>query len=503
MKKRHFIILFLTTFLLSACGNATTSDQPTIITTFYPVYEFTQQIVGNEAEVKLLIKSGTEVHDFDPSAKDIANIEEADSFIYANDNMETWVSDLKTNLDESNSKVNLISATKGMLLLPGSEENHEEEEEEHEHEHGYDPHVWVSPYRAIMMVESLRDSLIAQYPDKKERFTENASAYISKLKELDQTYKETLSQAKQKSFVTQHKAFTYLALDYGLEQVSVSGLNSDSEPSATRLAELTKYIKDNKINYIYFEETVSSAVAETLAAETGVKTAVLNPLESLTSQAMEAGEDYISTMESNLKALQLTTNTEGSTISSEEEEVSLKTVYNGYFEDSAVKDRPLKDWQGEWQSIYPYLRDGSFDQIWDYKSKAKGASMTADQYKDYYDKGYQTSIDQITITDDTITFSVDGSQKKYTYTYVGYKVLTYEKGNRGVRYLFEATEADAGPYRYVQFSDHSIAPNQADHFHIYIGGDSHDSLLTELENWPTYYPTGLTGLEIGQEILAH
>ena len=105
------------------------------------------------------------------------------------------------------------------------------------------PHVWLSPVRAIKLVEHIRDSLSADYPDKKETFEKNAAAYIEKLQALDKAYAEGLSQAKQKSFVTQHAAFNYLALDYGLKQVAISGLSPDTEPSAARLAELTEYVK--------------------------------------------------------------------------------------------------------------------------------------------------------------------------------------------------------------------------------------------------------------------
>ena len=112
-------------------------------------------------------------------------------------------------------------------------------------------------------------------------------------------------------------------------------------------------------------------------------------------------------------------------------------------------------------------------------------------------------VSNINITDKTMEFVVDGKSKKYTYKYVGKHTLTYSKGNRGVRFMFEATDADAGQYKYVQFSDHNIAPTKAAHFHIFYGGESQEALFDELENWPTYYPSRLTGQEIAQEMLAH
>lgn len=110
----------------------------------------------------------------------------------------------------------------------------------------------------------------------------------------------------------------------------------------------------------------------------------------------------------------------------EEGAETAQTVYNGYFEDSAVKDRTLSDYAGEWQSVYPYLLDGTLDQVWDYKAKIKGG-MTAEEYKTYYDTGYKTDVDQINITDNTMEFVVGDKKEKFTYKYVGYKILTYKK----------------------------------------------------------------------------
>ena len=287
-----------------------------------------------------------------------------------------------------------------------------------------------------------------------------------------------------------------------MTQIPITGLTAESEPSAKRLAELSKYVKEYGINYIYFEENASSAVSKTLADEAGVKTAVLSPLESLTQKQMDAGENYFSVMRANLKALKKTTDSAGKEIKPEMD--SDKTVANGYFKDKSIKNRKLSDWSGKWQSIYPYLENGTLDSVWDYKAKSK-KDMTAQEYKEYYTKGYKTDVEKITIDGkkNTITFVQKGKEHKYTYKYVGYKILTYKKGNRGVRYLFETKDKGAGEFKYVQFSDHGIKSQKAEHFHLFWGSESQDKLLEEMENWPTYYPANLTGQQIAQEIVAH
>lgn len=304
------LILVASALVLVACGHseAKKTNKLQIVTTFYPMQAFTKQVVGDTADVTVLVKPGVEPHDFEPSAKDVSLIQKSDAFIYNNENLETWVN--KTTKDMKD--VTVIKASQGITLLPGSTSDDEaEHDHDHDneatHEHVYDPHVWLAPSLAIKEVTTIRDALIKKFPDKQAIFTKNASAYLTKLQNLDQAYRDGLANPKQKDFVTQHAAFAYLAKEYGLNQVSVSGINPEVEPSAARLKTLKAFVEKHGIRYIYFEENASDKVATTLAKEVKVKTLPLNPLESLTADQEKAGEDYISVMTENLKNLQKTT----------------------------------------------------------------------------------------------------------------------------------------------------------------------------------------------------
>ncbi|SDN87399.1 zinc transport system substrate-binding protein [Lutimaribacter pacificus] len=175
-------------------------------------------------------------------------------------------------------------------------------------------------------------------------------------------------------------------------------------------------------------------------------------------------------------------------------------IYNGYFEDDEIKPRTLADWQGDWQSVYPYLEDGTLAPVMAHK--AEHGDRSADAYHDYYAIGYRTDVDRITIEGETFTFYGDAGPVSGQYASDGYEVLTYKKGNRGVRYIFEKTAGDADAPQFVQFSDHAIAPTDAGHFHLYWGNDR-AALLEEVTNWPTYYPSSLSGEEIVHEMIAH
>lgn len=504
MKKKILLMISLVSLLFAwqmlQVKQVLADSKMKVVTTFYPVYEFTKGVLGDQADISMLIKAGTEPHDFEPSTKNIATIQNADAFVYMDNSMETWVPSVKKSIKTD--KLTIVKGTGDMLLSAGVAEEGDHEHGHESHHHDYDPHVWLSPKRAITVVENIRDGFVTAYPDKADTFKSNAAAYIEKLKKLDNEYTDGLSNVKQKSFVTQHAAFGYLALDYGLNQIPITGISAEAEPSAKRLAQLSEYVKKYKVKYIYFEENASSKVAKTLANEAGVKTEVLNPLESLTNKQIKAGKDYFSVMRKNLKALKLTTDVAGKEIQAEKD--TTKTVNKGYFKTRDVTDRKLSDWTGEWQSVYPYLQDGTLDSVWDYKAKAN-KDMSAAEYKAYYTTGYKTDVEKINIDGkkNTITFVQNGVEHTFKYKYVGHKILTYKKGNRGVRYLFETDDKDAGQFKYIQFSDHGIKSQKAEHFHLFWGDSSQDEILEEMDNWPTYYPANLTGKEIAQEIVAH
>ena len=177
-----------------------------------------------------------------------------------------------------------------------------------------------------------------------------------------------------------------------------------------------------------------------------------------------------------------------------------KQIYKGYFEDAQVKPRMLSDWEGDWQSVYPYLLNGSLDGIM--AEKAAHGDKTAAEYRAYYEIGYKTDVNRITIKGDNVAFYKEGKPTQGTYVSDGQEILTYKKGNRGVRYIFKKTGGDADAPQFIQFSDHTIAPKKAGHYHLYWGNDR-KALLDEVTNWPTYYPFQMDGPEIVEEMAAH
>lgn len=301
------ILLLSILFVVAGCGNkqeTAKTDKLQVVTTFYPMYDFTKNVVGDNGEVSVLMKAGTEPHDYEPSAKDIAKIADSDVFVYNSEEMETWVGSVLKNIDTK--KTVVIDASKEIKLLEGS---HEEEDEDHDHDHeghshAHDPHVWLDPVLAKEEVNAIKEGLIQADKTNKASYEKNAKTYSDKLDALNEKFEAGLKDAKNRTFVTQHAAFAYLAARYDLKQVAISGISPDQEPSPAKLAELNDFVKENNIKVIYFEETASPKIAKTLAKETGATLAVLSPIEGITKEDQDQGIDYIKVMENNLKALQ-------------------------------------------------------------------------------------------------------------------------------------------------------------------------------------------------------
>lgn len=179
-------------------------------------------------------------------------------------------------------------------------------------------------------------------------------------------------------------------------------------------------------------------------------------------------------------------------------------IYSGFFYNDEIEERELSDWEGQWQSVHTYLADGDLDEVMEHKAEAADdPEKTAEYYKEYYTKGYETDIQYIDIHGSEVTFTDEkGEQQSADYEHDGHEVLEYERGNRGVRFVFKRVGDNDKMPKYIQFSDHAIAPQEALHYHLYWGDDRQE-LLDEVEHWPTYYPIDYTIEQIKADMMAH
>ncbi|MFZ5596927.1 MAG: metal ABC transporter substrate-binding protein [Bacillota bacterium] len=283
------------------------SDKVQVYTTIFPAYDFAGKVGGDRVEVHSIMPAGADPHHWEPTPGDIVKIGGSDVFIYCGAGLETWVDNiLKSGVREG---MVVVDCSRGIELLQGGHEDPADvgsAESTEGHDHGSaktDPHIWLDPVNASIMVDNILEGLIKADPAGSGYYTANAANYKARLAELDGRYRSELAGVSIKKFVVSHAAFGYLARRYGLEQVPVRGLTGESEPSPARMAEIVDVVRREGIKYIFFEPTASPRVTEAIAGETGAGTLVLNPISVLTDKEMEEGKDYISFMEENLAAL--------------------------------------------------------------------------------------------------------------------------------------------------------------------------------------------------------
>ena len=172
------------------------------------------------------------------------------------------------------------------------------------------------------------------------------------------------------------------------------------------------------------------------------------------------------------------------------------------FEDHEVQDRSLSDWEGSWQSAYPFALDGTLDDA--FAAMAEEGEMTADEYKTYYQKGYKTDITNIGIEGDHIAFTYeDGKKVGSDYKYIGYYIQNWSTGTKAAMYRFEAVDRTSGAPIYIEFNDHMIESAAPEHFHIRMSNESFDAIVDPEKSWPTFFPADMTGEDLCEHMEGH
>lgn len=284
----------------TACGGGSTTDAGSsggrlrVAVAFYPLAYLVEQIGGDTVEVTNLTAPGAEPHDLELSPRDVAAILDSDLVVYLS-GFQPAVDDAVAQADRDLALDVASAADLTRTVTPI------EDGEEHEDEAGTDPHFWLDPERFAAVADEVAARLAAARPDDRRELTSRADALGDRLDALDQEFRDGLADCERTELVTSHTAFGYLADRYGLTQVGIAGLVPDAEPTPERLAEVSDFVGDHGVTTVYFETLVSPAVAEAVADEAGVETAVLDPLEGLTDRS--DGDDYLAVMRSNLQTL--------------------------------------------------------------------------------------------------------------------------------------------------------------------------------------------------------
>jgi zinc transport system substrate-binding protein len=279
---RLIVILILTAVaaeVLVSCGGlassaSSDSGRRSVVAAFYPLAYAAEQIGGSSADVENLTPPGAEPHDLEVSPRDVADLRSADLVLLLGRGFQPQLE------DAAGTGGNVLR----LLDTPGLDVRSND-----------DPHVWLDPIRYAKIVARIGEALGRP---------EAAGRLEARLRELDSEFRTGLAPCERHDIVTSHEAFGYLAERYGLEQVAITGLSPEAEPEPGKLQDVVQLVRERGVTTIYFETLVSPRIAETVARETGAKTAVLNPIEGLTDEETAHGDDYFTLMRENLASLQ-------------------------------------------------------------------------------------------------------------------------------------------------------------------------------------------------------
>ncbi|MEV6306418.1 metal ABC transporter substrate-binding protein [Actinoplanes sp. NPDC051861] len=279
---------------LTGCGGTSSDDgKLAVVTAFYPLQFISERVGGDAVSVSNLTKAGAEPHDVELNAGQVGEITEAGLVVYLHGFQPAVDDAVKQNAGDRA----FDAASAVPLLSAGDADEHADEHSEESG--GTDPHIWLDPNRLATIADKLAERLGKADPDHAADYTARAAALHTELTALDGEFSKGLKTCAQREIVTSHTAFHYLADRYDLEQIGITGIDPEAEPSPQRLAAVAAEAKELGATTIFFETLVSPKVAETIAREVGAQTAVLDPLEGLTDENL----DYFTVMRTNLATL--------------------------------------------------------------------------------------------------------------------------------------------------------------------------------------------------------
>ena len=297
--KKIFSILVILLFI-TGCTFNKDSKNMTIVTTNFPSYDFVRSIIkDSNIDLKLLLKPGTDIHDYEPSPKDIIDIKNSNMFIYVGGESDSWIDSIIDNIDNDTKVIKLMDlvSLKEEEIIDGMDVDEDEIE--------YDEHIWTSISNAISIINKLKDEIISIDSTNKSLYEKNSDIYINELKNIDTKIKEVVNTSKRDTLVFGDRfPFRYFVDEYNLKYYAAfPGCSDKTEASAKTIAFLIDKIKEDNIPVILKLELSNSKIADTLSKETNTKVLTFNSAHNVSLEEFNKGITYVDIMNSNIDVL--------------------------------------------------------------------------------------------------------------------------------------------------------------------------------------------------------
>lgn len=311
MRIKRILCVMLAVMLITVCFCSCSSENDTkkengkisIVTTIFPPYDFARQVAGDKAELTMLLKPGTESHNYDPTPQDIIKIQEADLFIYVGGESDAWVDKMLSSSSKKPKKI--IAMMDCVDKLEEEIVDGMQAEEEHGDEVEYDEHVWTSPKNAIKISKKICEELKELDKSNEELYEKNTNEYSKQLSSLSNDFKTVSENGKRDTIIFGDRfPFKYFADEYHLRYYAAfPGCSSETEPSAATVAFLIDKVKDEKIPVVFTIEFSSGKIADTICESTGAKKLMMHSCHNITQEQFDSGITYIELMRNNVTVL--------------------------------------------------------------------------------------------------------------------------------------------------------------------------------------------------------
>ena len=313
MSKRILALLLAAALLaLGGCSARAARAEPegvSVVATGFAAWDFARQLLGGRGQAELLIPPGSETHSFEPTPKDIIDIQNCDLFIYTGGESEAWVDDVIESVGEGVSTVTLMDCVELLEeeAVEGMETDGEDAHEGHDHGDGeeYDEHVWTSPRNAVLICEKIAAALCEADPEGAGEYEANLRAYTDRLEELDAAFWDVVGNGVRKTIIFADRfPLLYFARAYGLEYYAAfPGCSEDAEPSAATVAFIIDKVREEDIPVVFHIELSNELMADTVCDETGAAKRQFNACHNVTRAQFDAGVTYLELMWENVGVL--------------------------------------------------------------------------------------------------------------------------------------------------------------------------------------------------------
>lgn len=302
--KKIAIILGVIILTLTGCTNNKKSEKLVIITTNFPSYDFVRAITKDqEVEIKMLVKPGEDLHHFEPTPKDIININESDLFIYNGGESDIWVNKILNSLDNKKLiKIKMMDHVKtyNEEIIEGMQDDHDDYDDAL-----IDEHIWTSPVNAQKLLTVIKDEIIKIDTNNKEKYEQNYDEYYKKLEKLNTDFKDVVKNGKRDMVIFGDRfPFSYFTREYHLKYFAAfPGCSHENEASSKTIAFLIDKVKENKVPVVFHLELSNKKTAELISKETGARLLEFHSAHNVTLDEFNKNVTYVDIMNKNIEVL--------------------------------------------------------------------------------------------------------------------------------------------------------------------------------------------------------